>query len=87
MVPAIGVFIGFAILCVSIGFVYYAFTIRRDYPDLNDPSRNVDAYWPSVVYAIANFIAGIAAFFGLPVFGYSIWRFTKRRSVSKPPSA
>ncbi|HRX80513.1 MAG TPA: hypothetical protein P5307_15695 [Pirellulaceae bacterium] len=85
--PSIGIAFGFIVLCVSAGFVCYAFTIRYFYPDLNDPSPNVDAYWPSVEHAIAWLIAGVAALIGLPIIGFSTWCFTKRRSKSAASGA
>ena len=78
--PAIGIVFGIAVLSVSFGFVYYAFTIRREFPDLNDPSPGVDAYWPAVEHMISHLIAGVAALVGLPILGISAWQFWVRRS-------
>ena len=87
ILPAIGAVLGFTLVCVATGFLYYAFTIRRDYPDLNDPSPDVDAYWPAVEHLISQIIAGFAAIIGLPILGFSVWQFVARRSATQSPSA
>jgi hypothetical protein len=76
--PAIGVSTGLVCVAIAVGFIYYGFTLRRDYPDLSDPSPNVDAYWPAVVHLIAHIIAGIVCIFGLPILAFSLYRFVKR---------
>ncbi|MCA9246435.1 MAG: hypothetical protein KDA42_04945 [Planctomycetales bacterium] len=72
----------FGLVCVAIAGaqVYYAHTLRRDYPGLSDPSPNVDGYWPALAHSIAHTIAGVAALLGVPVLGSSL---DARRSAER----
>ncbi len=41
-----------ALAATSTYFGYAAYRLTIDYPDSNDPSPNVDGYWPAVVNLI-----------------------------------
>ena len=62
-----------ALAATSTYFGYAAYRLTIDYPGLNDPSPNVDGYWPAVVnliYKIFAAISGLLAMMVAVIWGY-----------------
>lgn len=65
----------FMLAATSTYFGYAAYRLTIDYPGLNDPSPNVDGYWPAVVnliYKIFAAISGLLAIIVAAIWGYCL---------------
>ena len=71
-----------ALVVTAIYFGYAAHRLTIDYPGLNDPSPDVDGYWPAVanfVYMIFAAISGMLAIIIGAIWGY--YSFTRRAKM------
>lgn len=57
-------YLGLAVCSTGVYFSYGAYRLRRDYPDLEDHSPNVDWYWPSVAHSMDNVLGTVATLTG-----------------------
>jgi hypothetical protein len=73
------------LVATSSYFGYAAYRLTIDYPGLNDPSPNVDGYWPAVVNLIYKVFAAISALSAIiigAIWGYySLIRRTKLKAM------
>ena len=57
----VGTLLTLALALPSAFFFHRAHRLTVDFPNLHDPSPNVDGYWPAVVHAVYTGIAIILA--------------------------
>ncbi len=79
------------LLAISSYFGYAAYRLTIDYPGLNDPSPNVDGYWPAVVNLIYKVFAATSALLAIiigAIWGYySVNRRTKLKAMQNTEAA
>jgi len=73
------IFLGGVVFCLGT-----IIDLHRRFPDMSDPSPDVDAYWPAIVELIMYLYAGVAALIGIPTFLYSLVAFRRRRRQTAP---
>ena len=77
--PTLVFLVGLMFLVAAIFLVFLAFTLRREYPGLHDPSPLVDGYWPAVVHDIYHLLAGLSVIFAIVcTIGAGMLRRTRR---------
>ncbi len=77
--PTLVFFVGLMFLVAAVFLVFLAFTLRREFPGLHDPSPSVDGYWPAVVHDIYHLLAGLSVILAIVcTIGAGMLRRTRR---------
>lgn len=77
--PTLVFLTGLMFLVAAIFLVFLAFTLRREFPGLHDPSPLVDGYWPAVVHDIYHLLAGLSVILAIAcTIGAGMLRRTRR---------
>lgn len=64
-------------------FGYAAYRLTIDYPGLNDPSPNVDGYWPAIVNLVYKIFAAISGLLAIGVAAIWVYCLHSRRTKMK----
>jgi hypothetical protein len=71
--------VGVMFLAAAVFLVFLAFTLRREFPGLHDPSPLVDGYWPAVVHDVYHLLAGLSVILAIGcTIGAGMLRRTRR---------
>ncbi len=78
-------FVVVTLVASSTYFGYAAYRLTIDFPGLNDPSPNVDGYWPAVASLINKIVAAICGMLAITI--GAVWNYCsfKRRTKSLSP--